>query len=138
MAALIFETPAAMANDLGRRLEHPPAHGPHLRALPFPAERDAAKARIQIVGRHTDGEERGVGLECAARHVFHAETDLQILDTILAGVAALAILFHRRRRFFVRAIAGNDVTAIERLVLEQILLARAAHPIADFGLRQAS
>lgn len=82
----------AMANDFARRLKQPPAHGLHLRAFPSLTERNAAEAQIQIVGQRADGEEHGVGLERAARHVFHAETDFQILDAVLAGVRRSVLL----------------------------------------------
>ena len=53
-------------------------------------------------------------------HVLHAEANLQILDAVLAGVAASRIPFHRRSRVFIRAISGDGVIAVGRLlVLEQ-------------------
>jgi hypothetical protein len=116
-----------MPHDLARRLKQPPAHGLHLCVLPSASERHAAKPKIQIVGQHTDCEEHGVGLECPARHVFHAEADLQIFDAVFAGVAAFEIPFHCRLRVFVLAIAGDDVITIGRFLLEQVLVARATH-----------
>lgn len=77
-----------MADDLARHLKQPPTHRLDLRTRPVPAERGCAKARIEIVGQNADGEEHRVGLERAARHRFHAEADLQILDPVLAGAAA--------------------------------------------------
>src|SRR5271168_836086 len=107
----------------GRKLlPHPTA----IRTLPSASKRIGAKSEIQIVGQHPDGKEDRVGLEGTAGHVFHAEADFQILDAVLARVAALRIPFHRDGRVFVRAIAGNGVIAIERLVLEQILLPRTS------------
>jgi hypothetical protein len=50
-----------------------------------------------------------VGLESAAGHVLHAKAGLQVFDAVRAGVAALAIPFHRRRRVFIGAIAGDYV-----------------------------
>ena len=79
----------AMADDLARRLKQPPAHGLHLRTLPSASKGIGAKAEIQIVGQRPDGKEDGVGLKQTAGHVFHAEADFQILDAVLAGVAAL-------------------------------------------------
>ena len=55
------------------------------------------------------------------------KADFQILDAVLARVAALRIPFHRDGRVFVRAIAGDGVITIERLVLEQILFPRTSH-----------
>src|ERR1700693_4441784 len=60
--------------------------------LPSASKRIGAKAEIQIVGQHPDGEEDRVGLERTARHVFHAEADFQILDAVLARVAALRVI----------------------------------------------
>ena len=80
--------PPTMTNDLARRLEQPPAHGLHLRTLPSAPERGGAKNQIQIVSQHADGKEHRVGRERPARHVVHAKADLQILDPVLAVVAA--------------------------------------------------
>src|SRR5277367_1827011 len=56
----------AVAHDLARGLKQPPAHGLHLRTLPSASKRIGAKAKIQIVGQHPDGEEDRVGLERTA------------------------------------------------------------------------
>ena len=60
-------------------------------------------------------------------HVFHAEADFQILDSVFARVAALRIPLHRRGRVFIRAIAGDGMITIGRPVFEQILFPRTSH-----------
>ena len=82
-----------MADDLARRLKQPPARGLHLRPLPSASKRIGTKAEKQIVGQHPDGKEYGVGLERTTGHVLHAEADFQILDAVLAGVAAPSMDF---------------------------------------------
>src|SRR6202051_2720151 len=56
----------AVAHDLARGLKQTPAHGLHLRTLPSTSKRIGAKAEIQIVGQHPDGEADRVGLERTA------------------------------------------------------------------------
>jgi hypothetical protein len=94
-----------------------------LMPTPFGRQGAAGKALEEVIGKHINAKEHGVGLELPAGQALHAEANFELFYPILAGLAALAISGHCRCRALA-AVAGNDGVAIRwALGLKELTLA---------------